>query len=144
MDPALDRDADAYDPDAYMRTGEADHMPVKDGHVAAVFRIQPLRGDARLCIERMAQRDDAAGFGQMLEACRLGLVDVVAVYDDGQNLHFAAYRKLDRQRGCVTITSEGMALLHSAGATEESPDGSWQLAVELGGRVLKETYGDPL
>lgn len=131
-DPAIDQTLPDYDPEKWGETGEAKYLPVKPGDEPVRFTLRHLRGRAKAVLtDRLAAEGHAQTF---VEAVALALVRIEnGQLDDGTPFQVGFTEdKRDRVRRCDDRTLD---LLYSVDNAE--------LIIELGNRVIRETFGNP-
>lgn len=130
-DPAVDTDAPTYSPDKYLAEMDRQHLPIREGAVATVFRLAPLSRPAYQYVigtygkERMVEG--------LSEAVAFGLRAVANWDDDGKPL--AVKTIADHPRG-DRVHADVMDKLFAAGGQA--------LISELGLVVLKRSVPGPL
>lgn len=97
-DPALDRENEAFNWDEYLRTGDRQHIPCKDGEQPTVFHLQRL---SRKALFHVLSKDKEL---QALEAVAYGLKRVENLEVSGQ-----PFALKFRQNSSKTETGERLA-----------------------------------
>jgi hypothetical protein len=143
-DEAIDQAHPDYDPGKYLDTGDVKYLPLKNGTEPARFQVRALTASARELLEHMLRMGTIDGAGALWWACRLGLVGVKAHYADGSEVSLSSYVERDAIHGVTRLSDAGMDFLHAAAATADFPQGSNLLIWNLGARIQRETYGNPL
>ncbi len=129
-DPAIDKSHPDHNPELYAKTGEEKYLPTNGKGQPDRWRLRHLTGSDRRYMQRFA--DDLSCMVRV--AAALGVIGVEgATGEDGQP--FEIRRVADAKFKVMLVEDDTLDVLDSV------DNGS--LLNELGGRVIRETFGDP-
>lgn len=135
-DPSIDTESNKFDHEQFLRTGDEKFLPLKNGGKPVMFELKHLSGREKLALNTIFsvyEKEEASlmfydivalALKDMKEA-RLDTgeeVEVTHVFDKRMKVQFADRKSVD----LIGSVDNG------------------RLLYELGNRVVKETFGDPL
>lgn len=135
QDPAIDRGNPSFDHEQYTRTGDAKFLPLIRDLQPVTFELRHLAGRERAALggvfSRYPESDSALMFFDIVELALVGISNGTTS-DGAEVLMSTDYDKVRK----VKVASR--SVLDDIFSIDNG-----KLLMELGNRVIKETFGDP-